>query len=81
MKRYQLEIEETVVYFHSVVVEVDDDVAIDTLCNKIEYYAEQFDDVYYTDDYADGKAQIKDVIKDGSPTCTIEVTDWDEVNK
>lgn len=81
MKRYELEITETVVYSHSVVIEVEDDVAVDTLCNKIEDYADQFDDIYYTDDYANGKVQIKRITRDGSPTCTIEVTDWDEVTE
>ena len=81
MKRYKLEIGETLVYHHEVVVEVEDDADIDDICSRFDKYADRFDDVYYTDDYADDKVNIIQVIEDGSPDCEVEITDYDEVTE
>lgn len=81
MKKYKLTIEETVVYNHEVVVELEDDADIDDICNKFDKYADRFDDVYYTDDYADGKVNIKEVIEDGSPDCEVEIIEYEEVTE
>lgn len=81
MMRYKLEIEETLVYHHEVVVETEDGVDIDNICSRFDKYADRFDDIYYTDDYADGKVNIIQVIEDGSPDCEVEITDYDEVTE
>ena len=81
MKRYKLEIRETLFYYHEVIIEVADDADIDDICSKFDKYADRFDDVYYTADYADGKVNIIQVIEDGSPDCEVEITDYDEVTE
>lgn len=81
MKRYQLEVAETLVYSHRGVVEVEDSVDIDDICDKFDKYADRFDDIYYTDDYADGKVRLVEVIEDGSPDCEVEITEYDEVTE
>lgn len=81
MKRYKLEIEETMVYHHEVVVEAEDNVDMDDICSRFDKYADRFDDIYYTDDYADGKVRLVEVIEDGSPDCEVEITEYEEVTE
>ena len=79
--RYKLGIEETLVYHHEVIVEVEDDADMDYICSRFDKYADRFDDIYYTDDYADGKVRLVEVIEDGSPDCEAEITEYDEVTE
>lgn len=79
-KKYQIEVEETVKYCHTLQIIVDDDVNVDSMLDELEQHGDHPDDIAY---YLNGDKGVKilNFIKDESGECSFEVPDMEEVEE
>ena len=76
-KTYKLEITEERQYRHDVVIQIDDDTDMDSICNRIEKMLDYTHGDIWSIGYNTG-VRVVEVIKDESPDCRCEVTCCEE---
>lgn len=79
MKRFKLEIQETVVFRHEIIVEVEDACIADKIADEIENSADDKNDFEILCEDKGGK--LIDLCEDGSGEAEFECTDLEEVNE
>lgn len=78
-KTYQLEVKEQRQYRHDVVIQIDDDVDIDAICNRIEEALNNLHGDIWNIGYTTG-VKIVDIREDKSPNCECEILDYSETD-
>ena len=76
-KTYKLEVTEERQYRHDVVIQIDDDTDMDSICDRIEKMLDYTHGDIWSIGYNTG-VRVVEVIKDESPDCRYEVTCCEE---
>ena len=76
-KTYKIEVTEERQYRHDVVIQLDDDTDMDSICDRIEKMLDYTQGDIWSIGYNTGVRVVK-VIKDESPYCRCEVTCCEE---